>query len=51
MTVETQSACELVDKGKKCISHDGSFYIVYYTVNKNNNIGKNKLETASSNRT
>lgn len=51
MIVEIHSACELVDKGKKYISDDGPFYIVDYMVNKNNNIGKTKLERASYNRT
>ena len=50
MIAETRSAWELVDKGKKCSSLDGSFYIVHYAVNKNNNIGKNKLETDTYNR-
>lgn len=48
MNFEAWSACELIGKRKKYISHYGPLYIIFYRVNKNNkNIGKNKLESAS----
>lgn len=49
-SVEAWSACDLVAKRTKCISHFWPFYIVYYRATKNNDIGKNRLESASYNR-